>query len=46
VSLETGTGAAFAAARALYAAAGFEPCAPFGSYTVNPHSACLTLELG
>ena len=32
VSLETGSGEAFAPARALYAAAGFTPCDPFGDY--------------
>ncbi|MGH9090034.1 MAG: CTP synthase C-terminal region-related (seleno)protein [Acidimicrobiales bacterium] len=45
VSLETGTVAAFASARALYARAGFVPCAPFGEYTANPHSICMTLPL-
>jgi SAM-dependent methyltransferase len=44
VSLETGTADAFAPARSLYAAAGFERCAPFGSYTDNPHSVCMTLK--
>jgi putative acetyltransferase len=46
VSLETGTMDAFAPARALYAAQGFVPCAPFAGYTDNPHSTCMTLELG
>jgi putative acetyltransferase len=45
VSLETGTSDAFAAARSLYLTAGFRPCAPFGQYTVNPHSVCMTLAL-
>lgn len=45
VSLETGTMDAFAAARDLYAAAGFRTCAPFGSYASNPHSSCMTIEL-
>jgi putative acetyltransferase len=45
VSLETGTGEAFAPARALYAKVGFERCAPFGEYTVNPYSACMTIDL-
>ena len=45
VSLETGTGDAFVPARSLYAKVGFEPCAPFGEYTVNPHSACMTIDL-
>jgi putative acetyltransferase len=45
VSLETGTMDAFAAARSLYRRAGFRPCEPFGEYTANPHSVCLTLTL-
>ena len=45
VSLETGTGDAFAAARALYAAAGFTPCRPFGDYTANRYSTCMTRTL-
>ncbi len=45
VSLETGTMDAFAPARSLYAKVGFEPCAPFGEYTVNRHSACMTIDL-
>ena len=45
VSLETGTAHAFAATRSLYRKAGFRPCPPFGPWTVNPHSICLTLAL-
>jgi putative acetyltransferase len=45
VSIETGTMAAFAPARALYARAGFAPCEPFGSYTYSPNSICMTLWL-
>ena len=45
VSLETGTGDAFVAAQRLYTGAGFTPCPPFGSYTANPHSRCMTIEL-
>jgi putative acetyltransferase len=45
VSLETGTMDAFAPARSLYTAFGFEPCAPFGEYTDNPHSAYMTIDL-
>lgn len=45
VSLETGTMDAFAPARALYSRAGFRNCEPFGDYTSNPHSVCMTLEL-
>jgi putative acetyltransferase len=46
VSLETGTMAAFGPARAMYRSAGFRPCEPFGEYTVNPYSVCMTLALG
>jgi len=45
VSLETGTPAVFAPARALYARAGFEECEPFGSYEDSPFSVCMTLRL-
>jgi putative acetyltransferase len=45
VSLETGSGPAFAPARRLYANAGFEPCGPFGGYTPSPNSAYMTLSL-
>lgn len=45
VSLETGTMEAFAPARALYRAVGFTPCEPFGEYTANPYSECMTMEL-
>ena len=45
VSLETGTMAAFEAAREMYLSAGFRPCEPFGEYTVNPYSVCMTLDL-
>jgi putative acetyltransferase len=45
VSLETGTMDAFAAARRLYARAGFQPCEPFGEYTANPHSTCMRIDL-
>lgn len=43
VSLETGTGEAFAPAHALYTRAGFSPCEPFAQYTDNPYSACMTV---
>lgn len=46
VSLETGSMAAFAPARALYAAAGFQVCPPFAEYTANANSVCMTLEIG
>jgi putative acetyltransferase len=45
VSLETGTGEAFAAARALYQRAGFEPCAPFGDYSRTANNFYMTLAL-
>lgn len=45
VSLETGVMEAFAPARALYAALGFAPCAPFGEYVSSPTSACMTIDL-
>lgn len=42
LSLETGTQDFFAAARALYASRGFEPCGPFEGYVEDPHSAFYT----
>jgi putative acetyltransferase len=45
VSLETGTMAAFEPARRMYQSAGFRPCEPFGEYTTNPYSVCMTLAL-
>ena len=45
VSLETGTGDAFVPARALYAKVGFTECEPFGAYTKNPYSTCMTIKL-
>jgi putative acetyltransferase len=45
VSLETGSGDAFAPARSLYAAAGFVPCEPFGEYRASPNSAFMTRSL-
>ncbi|MDA7977136.1 MAG: GNAT family N-acetyltransferase [Pirellulales bacterium] len=46
VSLETGSMDAFAAARALYARFGFEPCPPFAHYTPDSYSTWMTLNLG
>src|SRR5882724_1720688 len=43
VSLETGTMDAFAPARSLYTKVGFVPCTPFGEYTANPYSICMTM---
>jgi putative acetyltransferase len=45
VSLETGSGPAFEPARALYASAGFVPCAAFADYRPTPNSAYMTLSL-
>lgn len=45
VSLETGTMAAFAPARALYAAAGFVVCEPFAPYRASVNSVHMTLEV-
>ncbi len=45
LSLETGTQPFFAPAHKLYLAYGFEPCGPFGSYTLDPHSRFLTMAL-
>ena len=45
VSLETGSMEAFAPARALYAAAGFTTCPPFGDYDPSRHSTFMTLHL-
>lgn len=45
LSLETGTGDVFIAARALYERAGFEVCEPFGGYWRSPYSVCMTMRL-
>jgi len=45
VSLETGAMDAFAPARSLYAAAGFEPCGAFGDYRPSPNSAYMTRRI-
>jgi putative acetyltransferase len=42
VSLETGAGDAFVPARALYEAAGFVPCGPFGDYASTENNAFMT----
>lgn len=44
--LETGSFGYFAAARALYAKAGFVACDPFGDYRPDPNSVFMTLPLG
>lgn len=43
--LETGVQPSFAAARALYASAGFARCGPFQGYAEDPNSLFLTLNL-
>lgn len=45
VVLETGSGPEHAAARALYASAGFVTCGPFGDYTDDPLSHFMVLTL-
>jgi putative acetyltransferase len=45
VSLETGTTAAFSAARALYQGAGFVPCGPFGGYQPSDDNLFMMLDL-
>jgi putative acetyltransferase len=46
LSLETGSMAAFAPARALYSRFGFLQCEPFANYVEDPYSVFMTLELG
>lgn len=45
LSLETGSMAEFAPARALYASAGFKECGPFGDYRASKNSTYMTLYL-
>lgn len=45
VSLETGSSALFAPARALYVSEGFVPCAPFAAYSEDPESAFFTRQI-
>ena len=45
LSLETGTPAAFDAARRLYRRYRFVECGPFGDYAPDPYSTFMTLEL-
>ena len=45
VSLETGTTAAFAPARALYHSVGFTSCGPFADYQPSEDNLFMTLEL-
>lgn len=46
LSLETGSMQAFAPARRLYESFGFEYCAPFGDYRLDPNSVFMTRALG
>lgn len=46
LSLETGSMDAFEPARRLYASHGFEHCAPFADYDLDPNSVFMTMELG
>ena len=45
ISLETGVQPGFAAARGLYARAGFTECGPFEGYRSDPNSVFMTLGL-
>ena len=45
VSLETGRPEQFLPARRLYESHGFAECPPFGSYTADPFSICMTRTL-
>ena len=45
LSLETGSGAAFEPAQALYIKSGFEYCGPFGDYPENPFSRFMTRQI-
>jgi putative acetyltransferase len=45
ISLETGSMAFFAPARAFYRKHGFVECAPFGRYAEDPNSTFMTLSL-
>ena len=45
LSLETGSQAVYAPARALYARHGFTVCGPFADYTEDPYSQFMTIDL-
>jgi putative acetyltransferase len=45
LSLETGSFAFFAPARALYARHGFEECGPFADYKLDPNSTFMTRQI-
>jgi len=44
VSLETGTMDAYEPARSFYMKVGFKLCEPFGEYTTNANSLCMTID--
>lgn len=46
LSLETGSGAEFIPAHALYQKFGFSDCSPFGEYREDPNSRFMMLDLG
>ena len=45
LSLETGSGDAFAPTQRLYESFGFTRCGPFADYVLDPHSVFMTLRL-
>jgi len=45
LGLETGRQPEFEPARALYRSFGFDECEPFDSYTPNPYSTCMALDV-
>ncbi len=45
LSLETGSGSAFAPAQKLYESFGFARCGPFAGYVEDPHSVFMTRPL-
>ncbi len=45
LSLETGSAAAFAPARTLYAKHGFVACGPFADYVEDPYSVFMSLDV-
>jgi putative acetyltransferase len=45
LSLETGTAPMFTPANAMYEAAGFVDCPPFGGYRASPYNRFMTLRL-
>ncbi|OJJ50670.1 hypothetical protein ASPZODRAFT_126591 [Penicilliopsis zonata CBS 506.65] len=45
LSLETGSNATFAGARALYLSQGFRVCGPFNNYKLDPNSTYMTMQI-